>query len=117
MRKIEIAEWIHRKTGLSIAEATTLLEKILELIKKTLEAGDAIYISGFGKFIVRKKRARPGRNVKTEEAIEISARRVVTFHVSRKFKRQSPGMMHLLEFKKVPNVIYIHFVGWPLIER
>ncbi|MGC4098008.1 MAG: integration host factor subunit alpha [Nitrospira sp.] len=87
MRKNEIAERIHQQTGLSMAEAATSLEWILEFIKKTLQAGESINISGFGKFTVRHKKARLGRNPRTGEPIPISPRRVVTFKTSLEFKR------------------------------
>lgn len=88
MRKNHIAERIHQQTGLSLAESVTSLEWILELIKKTLQAGEAINISRFGKFTVRNTRARTGRNPNTGETIAISPRRVVTFQASREFKRE-----------------------------
>ena len=86
MTKADIAAHIHQQTGLSMSEATTLLEWILEFLKTTLQNGESIMIAGFGKFTVRSKQARPGRNPRTGEAIEISARRVVSFLASREFK-------------------------------
>jgi integration host factor subunit alpha len=67
-------------------EAAKLLDHTLEILKHILQAGESISLPGFGKFTVRSKRARPGRNPKTGKAIEISARRVVTFHPSDIFK-------------------------------
>ena len=63
-----------------------ILEIILEEIKLRLEDGKDVKISGFGKWTVKEKRARPGRNPHTGERIEISARRVVTFHPSDKMR-------------------------------
>ena len=88
MRKEDIAAQIHQHAGISNEEASRLLDWILEFLKTTLHAGEPIIISGFGKFTVRHKHARPGRNPKTGEAITISARRVVTFHASHLFKRE-----------------------------
>ncbi len=82
MQKIEIAAHIHQQAGISKEEAARLLEWILELFKTTLQAGEPIVIAGFGKFTVRNKHARRGRNPRTGEAVTISARRVVTFHAS-----------------------------------
>ena len=59
MRMVDIAAHIHQQTGLSMTEATTLLEWILEFIRTTLQNGESIMISGFGKFTVRSKRT-PG---------------------------------------------------------
>jgi nucleoid DNA-binding protein len=58
----------------------------LGFLKTTLQTGKSIKIEGFGKFTVRNKRARQGRNPRTGEPISISARRVVTFQASRLFK-------------------------------
>jgi len=54
-----------------------MVDWILEFIKTTLQTGEPITIHGFGKFTVRKKRARQGRNPQTGEAVMISARRVL----------------------------------------
>ena len=63
-------------------EAAKLLDWILRLLKATLQAGKPITIKGFGKFAVRSKRARQGRNPRRGKAAIISARRVVTFQTS-----------------------------------
>lgn len=96
MRKADIVAHIHQQTGLSMAEAATALEWILEFLKTTLQAGESVNISGFGKFTVRNKHARPGRNPQTGEAIEISPRRVVSFHSSLLLKRaiNSPSVTY-----------------------
>lgn len=82
MRKLDIARRIHQEAGISKAEAATLLEWILELLKTTLQQGEPIIIPGFGKFTVRSKSPRAGWNFKTGEALMIPARRVVSFHLS-----------------------------------
>ncbi len=88
MQKIEIAMRIHHEAGISKEEAARVLDWIFELFKATLQAGEPIVIAGFGKFTVRHKRARQGRNPRTGEAVTISARRVVTFHASPHLKAQ-----------------------------
>jgi integration host factor subunit alpha len=60
----------------------TTVEALLEIIKKTLESGEDVLISGFGKFSVKEKGQRRGRNPQTAEAIMLRARRVVTFRCS-----------------------------------
>jgi integration host factor subunit alpha len=59
-----------------------VIESALEIIKKTLENGDDVLISGFGKFSVKGKRGRRGRNPHTGEELMLDARRVVTFKCS-----------------------------------
>ena len=82
MTKAVIAIRIHQDTGISIEEAAKFLDHVLELLKTTLQTGEPITISGFGKFAVRQKRARPDRNPQTGEPITISPRRVVPFLAS-----------------------------------
>ena len=82
MQKAKIARHIHQQAGILEYEAAKVLEWILGLLKTTLQAGEPITIQGFGKFKVRSKRTRQGRNPRTGEATVISARRVVTFQPS-----------------------------------
>ena len=88
MPKADVARRIHRQAGISETESAKLLECVLELLKNTLQAGEPITISGFGKFTVRSKRARQGRNPRTGEAVMIAARRVVSFHPSLRLKTE-----------------------------
>ena len=77
-----LSEEIREKIGLSAQTSKQVLELILEAIKSELERGKDVKISGFGKWTVRDKRDRAGRNPYTGEKLNISARRVVTFHPS-----------------------------------
>ncbi len=86
LTKDVLIEMIHEKVGYPIKEAKEILEMILEEVKCRLEQGHDVKISGFGKWAVNEKRSRPGRNPHTNERIEISARRVVTFHASDKLR-------------------------------
>jgi integration host factor subunit alpha len=88
MTKLDIARRIHRQAGISEEEASTLLEWLLGLLKTTLQIGESITISGFGKFTVRSKSPRMGRNFITGESLLIPARRVVTFHASAHLKTE-----------------------------
>lgn len=88
MQKVEIATRIHQEAGIPIDDAARLLDWFLEFLKTTLRAGESITIAGFGKFTVRDKHERPGRNPKTGEAMTIAARRVVTFRPSHLFKKE-----------------------------
>ena len=84
--KDSLVEMIHNEIGLNKREAKELIECFFEEIKKTLENGNDIKLSGFGNFELRTKNQRPGRNPKTGEDIPIKARRVVTFKPGQKFK-------------------------------
>lgn len=83
MVKVDIIRAIQLETGLQFGEAELLVNDMLEMIKETLESGENVLISGLGKFELREKVARPGRDPKTRLGYEISARRVVTFRPSK----------------------------------
>ena len=86
LTKDVLVEMIKDKVGFPVKEAKEILEVILEEVKSRLEEGKEVKISGFGKWTVKEKRSRPGRNPHTGQKIEISARRVVTFHPSDKMR-------------------------------
>ena len=88
MQKIEIAKRIHQEAGIPQEQAATLLDWFFEFLKATLLKGEPIAIQSFGKFTVRKKAAREGRNPGTGEAMTITARRVVTFYASALLKAE-----------------------------
>ncbi|HEX2768277.1 MAG TPA: integration host factor subunit alpha [Geobacteraceae bacterium] len=82
MTKADLVDEINANTGLTKDEAFAYLETILETIKKTLETAETVKITGFGSFVVRKKKSRRGRNPQTGDPITIEARRVLTFKPS-----------------------------------
>ena len=83
LTKAELIDAVYEKVGFSKKEAADLVELVFESMKEELCNGQTIKISGFGKFRVRQKKARMGRNPQTGEAMEISARKVLTFTPSR----------------------------------
>jgi integration host factor subunit alpha len=83
MTKVDIVESIYEKVGFSKKEVAKIVESIFDIIKDSLQKEDKIKISGFGNFVVRKKRARRGRNPQTGSDIEISSRRILTFKPSQ----------------------------------
>ncbi|HBR98277.1 MAG TPA: integration host factor subunit alpha [Gammaproteobacteria bacterium] len=86
LTKAAIAEMLFEELGLNKREAKEFVEQFFEQIRQALENGQDVKLSGFGNFILRNKRERPGRNPKTGEEIPISARRVVTFCPGQKLK-------------------------------
>ena len=87
MQKAEMAEEIQKQVGLTTKrEAVEALESVIVLIKWTLQRGENVSIAGFGTFMVRSKRARVGRNPHTAQSVTITARRVVMFRASARFK-------------------------------
>ncbi len=86
MTKIDIVDNICKKVGFSRKEVAKIVETVFDMIKETLQREDKILISGFGNFVVRKKRSRRGRNPQTGNDIEIRARRILTFKSSQVLK-------------------------------
>jgi integration host factor subunit alpha len=86
MTKSDLASEVNKESGLPKKETSDVVELILDTLKKTLAEGETIKIAGFGTFLVRKKGARKGRNLKTGEEIFIAPRKVVTFKPSNQFK-------------------------------
>ncbi|CAA9890377.1 integration host factor (IHF), alpha subunit, DNA-binding protein, DNA replication [Candidatus Methylobacter favarea] len=86
LTKADFAERLFDELGLNKREAKDMVELFFEEIKRSLEHGEQVKLSGFGKFELRDKKSRPGRNPKTGKEIPISARRVVTFRSGQKLK-------------------------------
>lgn len=81
-----LAQVIGERIGLSNSLCNDLVISFFDTIKHSLIAGDTVKIQKFATFNLRSKKARPGRNPKTGEEVEVSARRVVTFKPSRKLR-------------------------------
>lgn len=82
LTKADLIERIRFNNDLTKKQATYIVETTIDLIKDTLVTGEDVMISGFGKFRVKEKAERKGRNPATGEDKMISARRVVTFKCS-----------------------------------
>jgi integration host factor subunit alpha len=86
INKASLINSIHNNSDFEKQEATSAVESLLEIIKKTLESGKDILISGFGKFIVKEKNKRRGRNPATGNDLVLDARRVVIFKCSKNLR-------------------------------
>ena len=86
LTKADIARRLHDEMGLNMREGKEFVEVFFTNLREVLGSGEPVKLSGFGKFDLRDKEQRPGRNPKTKEEIPISARRVVTFKPSQKLK-------------------------------
>ena len=82
LTKEDIINNIYHQVGLSKSQSRAVLENLLEIMKASLENGEDILISGFGKFVVKQKAPRRGRNPQTTEDLQLRARRVVVFKTS-----------------------------------
>lgn len=88
LTKAQLAELLFDHIGLNKRESKDMIDAFFELIAQSLVDGKDVKLSGFGNFQIRTKAPRPGRNPRTGQAIQIAARRVVTFHASSKLKEQ-----------------------------
>ena len=86
LTKADIVERVYKEAGFSKKEAADLVDLVFHIIKETLARGEKVKISGFGNFSIRDKDTRVGRNPQTGEAMEITARRVLTFKPSQVLK-------------------------------
>ena len=82
LKKADLIDSTYNQVGLSKPKSAQVVESVLEIIKKTLENGEDVLSSGFGKFYVKEKGKRPGRNPRTGEGFTVKSRRVVTFRCS-----------------------------------
>jgi len=88
LTKKEIVEIVYMKLDISKKEATALVESFFKIVKDELSNGNEVMISGFGKWMVKAKRERKGRNPQTGKDLTIKARKVVTFKSAEKLKSE-----------------------------
>ena len=86
--KEKIITDVYEQTGLSKSRSREVVENLLEIIKSTLAKEDNLLISGFGKFVVKRKRPRRGRNPQTKKDLQLRARKVVVFKTSGVLRRK-----------------------------
>jgi integration host factor subunit alpha len=91
LTKDRIIDSIYHNTDLSRPRAKELFKSCLEIIKRTLESGEDVLISGFGKFEVMEKNERKGRNPATGDNLTLRARRVITFRCSGVLRERING--------------------------
>jgi len=93
LTKADLVESLYTQHNLSKKRATELIESFLEVIKGRLEAGDDVLISGFGKFCVKQKKDRRGRNPATGEEMTLKSRKVITFRCSSVLRDKMNGRL------------------------
>jgi integration host factor subunit alpha len=86
LTKAQIIEEISKRNGFTRTKSSEILEILIEIIKSTLGSGENVLISGFGKFCVKEKKERRGRNPSTGEDMMLPPRKVVTFRCSGKLR-------------------------------
>ena len=91
LTKSDIVASVH-SLGLTKKKSVEVIENLLEIIKRSLESSEDVLISGFGKFCVKNKAERRGRNPSTGEDLMLRGRRVVTFKCSGKLRNKIAEM-------------------------
>jgi integration host factor subunit alpha len=91
LTKQNIVEQLQSELGFLKKQSIEITESLLEIIKSSLESGDDVLVSGFGKFSVREKNERRGRNPATGDDLILRPRRVVAFKCSGKLREKING--------------------------
>lgn len=91
LTKSEIVASVHN-LGLTKKKSVEVIESLLEIIKRSLESSEDVLISGFGKFCVKNKSQRRGRNPATGQDLTLRERRVITFKCSGKLRSKINGV-------------------------
>jgi integration host factor subunit alpha len=77
--------------GFTKKKSVDIIEGLIEIMKSTLAQGEDVLVSGFGKFSVKEKRSRRGRNPATGDDLMLRERKVVTFKCSGKLREKING--------------------------
>jgi len=91
LTRAQMVEAIQNENGFTKKQSEESVEILIEIIRKTLESGEDVLLTGFGKFCVKEKAVRRGRNPATGEAMMLDARKVVTFKCSGKLRDRVNG--------------------------
>ncbi|HTV31493.1 MAG TPA: integration host factor subunit alpha [Methylocella sp.] len=91
--RVDLAEAVYRSVGLSRKESALLVQAVLDEVAEALTAGDCVKLSSFGRFVVRNKPERLGRNPKTGVPVPITERRVLSFKPSAVLKARINGQV------------------------
>ena len=87
MNKTELTEKVAKQAGSSKGEAQRYLEAFMGTITEALEGGDEVQVTGFGKFSVKERKAREGRNPQTGQKMKIAAQKVPAFSAGNALKK------------------------------
>jgi integration host factor subunit alpha len=94
LTKAHIVKALSKQNGYTKKQSVYRIEVLIEFIKRSLESGEDVAINGFGKFCVKEKHERLGRNPATGENMMLKPRRVVTFKRFQQLKDKTNGKQH-----------------------
>lgn len=101
MRKADLINKIHDKTGIPKVDILVALETMFKEIKTSLSEGENLYVRGFGSFIIKKRAAKIGRNIKKNVAVNIPEHYIPAFKPSKEFMQEVKSSTMI---KGVPKV-------------
>jgi DNA-binding protein HU-beta len=85
MTKAEIVNSIADKLGFEKADAQAIVEHFMKEVKSALESGENVYLRGFGSFVIKKRKAKKGRNISKNVTIDIPAHNIPSFKPAKVF--------------------------------
>ena len=85
MTKADIVTRISDKTGMEKADVQATVESFMKEVRNSLEAGDNVYLRGFGSFIIKKRAEKTGRNISKNTTIIIQAHNIPSFKPAKTF--------------------------------
>ncbi len=103
MRKADLINQISDKTGIPKVDVLVTLETMFKEIKATLSSGENLYVRGFGSFIIKKRAAKIGRNIKKNVAVNIPEHFIPAFKPSKEFVEEVKKSPHIKGEPKMEN--------------
>jgi DNA-binding protein HU-beta len=103
MRKADLINKISDKTGIPKVDVLVTLETMFREIKASLAAGENLYIRGFGSFIIKKRAAKIGRNIKKNIAVAIPEHFIPAFKPAKEFVQEIKSSPNIKEEPKVSD--------------
>jgi DNA-binding protein HU-beta len=96
MRKADLVNAVSEKTGVSKVDVLVTIETLFKEIKATMEAGENVYVRGFGSFIIKRRAAKIGRNIKKGKSINIPEHFIPAFKPAKVFTEDVKAKVHSL---------------------
>ena len=103
MRKADLISKISDKTGIPKVDVLVTLETMFKEIKMTLSNGENLYVRGFGSFIIKKRAAKIGRNIKKNVAVAIPEHFIPAFKPAKEFVQEIKTSANIKEIPKIDD--------------
>ncbi len=103
MRKADLISKISDKTGIPKVDVLVTLETMFKEIKSTLSNGENLYIRGFGSFIIKKRAAKIGRNIKKNISVSIPEHFIPAFKPAKEFVQEIKSSPHIKDIPKLED--------------